>query len=428
MENNEQKLNIDTNENVNRGDSNSECTEEVYGRARRVRSRRKFLKATLITLIAFLLVITCTGTAILLPLLREYADSYSKVDIITRDSEQTLPPVPTGTWVEVTHDITETMPPETSYPETTEDPDNPGGTNVPVVVDGIYKVEKKNPDVENILVVGTDSRDMSSMRGRSDTMIVCSYNRRTGEAKLLSLMRDVLVPIEGYDVNKDGVDYDWNRLNATYSLGGIALCINTINQVFDLDIQRFVIINFEGTEKLVDACGGVDLTLTDVGETGATSEKVYIEAYGGTVTLLDEGGEGSSYYHLNGKAALIHMRHRYGSSDYKRTERQRNVLMALFRQVVSSRDLSEIYGLVREGFNMIKTNIPLDEMINLAASVVGNGANMSIGSQRMPHKATNVYFHIGNQQPVGAGQGGASVLKIDSAYEAQRIKEYIYGK
>ena len=53
---------------------------------------------------------------------------------------------------------------------------------------------------------------------------------------------------------------------------------------------------------------------------------------------------------------------------------------------------------------------------------------MSIGSQRMPHKATNVYFHIGSQQPVGAGQGGASVLKIDSAYEAQRIKEYIYGK
>jgi hypothetical protein len=67
-------------------------------------------------------------------------------------------------------------------------------------------------------------------------------------------------------------------------------------------------------------------------------------------------------------------------------------------------------------------------MINLTASVVGNGSNMSIGSQRMPFKGTSVYFHIGNQTPVGAGEGGASVLKIDFEYEAKRVNEYIYGK
>ena len=410
------------------GISHTSSDSNVYGKARKVRSRRKFLKITLVSLIAFLLVLTCTGTAIILPLLKDYADSYKEIDFISRDSGQTLPPVPSGTWVQATETFDDTMPPDTSYPENTDDPFVTDGNTEPVVVEGIYKVEKKDPDIENILVIGTDSRDMTSMRGRSDTMIVCSYNRRTGEAKLLSLMRDTLVPIEGYDANGDGKDYDWNRLNATYSLGGVALCINTINQVFDLDIQRFVIINFDGTEKLVDACGGVDLTLTDVGDTGKTSEVVYIEAFGGKVTLLDEGGEGSSYYHLNGKAALIHMRHRYGSSDYKRTERQRNVLMALFRQVVSSRDLSEIYGLVRQGFSMIKTNIPLDEMINLAASVVSNGANMSIGSSRMPYKASSYYFHIATQQPVGSGQGGASVLKIDIEYESKKVNEYIYGK
>jgi anionic cell wall polymer biosynthesis LytR-Cps2A-Psr (LCP) family protein len=123
------------------------------------------------------------------------------------------------------------------------------------------------------------------------------------------------------------------------------------------------------------------------------------------------------------------MRHRYGSSDYKRTERQRNVITALFRQVVSSRDLSDIYALVRQGFGMIKTNIPLDEMIDLAASVVGNGANMSIGSQRMPFKATSVYFNIGKQEWVSSsGTGAAQVLKIDFEYEAQKVNEYIYGK
>lgn len=426
MENNDQNLNLNTDDNLIEHEGPAEHEEKVYGKARRVRSHRRFLKATLAVLIAFLLVITGTGTAILLPLIRDYANSYREISYITRDETPTLPEVPTGTWVEVTDPIEGTMPPVTSGPSSTEDIDLPEGGAKPVEVKGIYKVEKKDPDVENILVVGTDSRNMSSMKGRSDTMIVCSYNKRTGQAKLLSLMRDTLVPIEGYDVNGDGVDYDWNRLNATYSLGGIALCINTINQVFDLDIQKFVIINFEGTESLVNACGGVDLMLTDVGDTGWTSEKVYIEAYGGSVTLLDEAGDGSSYYHLDGKAALIHMRHRYGSSDYKRTERQRNVLTALFRQVVEKSDLTDIYNLIRHGFGMIMTNIPFNEMVSLAANVAANGSNMSIGSQRMPYSGTSVMFSIGNQQPVSSG--GASVIKIDVQYEARRVNEYIYGK
>ena len=72
MDNNEQNLNLNNEEAAKTGESHCDGTSEIYGKARRVRSRRKFLKATLVTLIAFLLVITCTGTAILLPLLRDY--------------------------------------------------------------------------------------------------------------------------------------------------------------------------------------------------------------------------------------------------------------------------------------------------------------------------------------------------------------------
>ena len=413
MESNEQNLNQHTDKDLIKNKSSAKTDEKVYGKPRRVKSQRRFLKATLAVLIAFLLVITGTGTAIILPLLRDYANSYREISFITRDEVPTLPNIPTGTWVEVTGPVD-------------DPPSMPPDTDKIITVNGIYKIDKKDPDIENILIVGTDSRNMSSMRGRSDTMIVCSYNKRTGQAKLLSLMRDALVPIEGYDVDGDGRDYDWNRLNAAYSFGGIALCINTINQVFDLDIQRFIIINFEGTENLVDACGGVNLMLTDVGNNFSTSEKAYIEASGGRVTLLDEAGSGSSYYHLDGKAALIHMRHRYGSSDYKRTERQRNVLIALYRQVVEKSDLTDIYNLIRQGFGMIMTNIPFNDMVNLAANVAANGSNMSIGSQRMPFNGTSVMFSIKDQQPVSSG--GASVIKIDIKYEAKKINEYIYGK
>ena len=62
----------------------------------------------------------------------------------------------------------------------------------------IYKVEQKDPDIINILVLGTDSRDVTKERGRSDAMLVVSYNKKTSTIKMISILRDSLVPIEGH--------------------------------------------------------------------------------------------------------------------------------------------------------------------------------------------------------------------------------------
>ncbi len=449
-------------------------------RIRRAKKRKTF-KIILVSAISLLLVIICTGVAIVLPLLQAYNSGYKDVPIITRPDDYTfvIPDLPslggnyptigenghwfvgdidTGIEVEygelVTDEYGEEYPeilndpvvgengnwwigeydcgvkaetatePDITEPDTTTEPDitEPPVTEPPkepVVVNGIYKVDKKDPDIENILVIGTDSRDMTSLKGRSDTMMVCSYNRRTGEAKLISFMRDMLVPIEGLGKNGGVL---WQRLNATFSLSGVACTINTINQLFGLDIQRFVIVNFAGTEKLIDACGGIDLPLTNTPDNWK-GEVQWIENSGYKVI---DNGDGT--YHLDGGAALIYMRYRKDSSDFKRTERQRKAMTALFRQVVSSRDLTEIYDLVREGFNMIQTNIPLNEMIDLAASVVSNGSGMTIGSHRIPKNYKNIYFDIGKQVEVQSGQGGAMVLKIDIEAQKEQVQKYIYGK
>ncbi len=449
-------------------------------KARRVRSR-KALKIVLVTLIAILLVLSCTFAAILMPLLQAYNKSYSKVPIIVPPESFVVPDFPDnpngtyphigengnwwvgdidtgiqveylanpetdengeekieainvpvvgegGNWMiggkdtgiksDVSTDIPEPGPEDTTDYED-DDPIYSGGK--PVTVTGIHKVEQKDPDIENILLVGTDSRNMSSLKGRSDTMIVFSYNKRTGEGKLISFMRDTLVPIQGLGANGAA---KWQRLNATFSLIGIASTVNTINQVFGLDIQRFVIVNFEGTQRLVDACGGVDLKLTNVPGDTKKGEVQYIIACGGKVI---DNGDGT--YHLDGISALIHMRHRYGSSDFQRTQRQRNALMAIFRQVVSSRDVTEIYDLVREGFGMIQTNIPLDEMIDLAIGVASNGANMKIGSHRIPTTYKSISFNMSSQQVVPYGtSGAASVLQIDTALQKSKVQEIVYGK
>ena len=151
----------------------------------------------------------------------------------------------------------------------------------------------------------------------------------------------------------------------------------------------------------------------------------YIEKFGYKAI---SNGDGT--YHLDGGAALIHMRQRYGGSDVNRTERQRKVITALFRQVVSSRDITEIYDLIRNAFNakMFQTNIPIDEMLTLAASVASNGANMTIGSYRIPTTYSSIYFHIGQQKKVGKGEGGANVLQIDFDLQKSKVQEYVYGK
>ncbi|MBQ8254135.1 MAG: LCP family protein [Clostridia bacterium] len=446
-------------------------------KVRRVRTR-KTLKIILVALISLLLIITSAGIAIIAPLLQAYNHSYTKVPIITRPPDYTfvIPPImgntdgkpyagengnwwigdhdtgikveygstetdesgeeftpianepvvgSNGNWWIGDHDTGEKADVSVGIPEpppVTEEPNGkPSGNAKPVTVNGIYKVNQKDPDIENILLVGTDSRNMSSLKGRSDTMIVCSYNKRTGKAKLISFMRDTLVPIEG--LGKNGSDL-WQRLNATFSLSGIACTVNTINQLFGLDIQRFVIINFEGTEKLVDSCGGVDIKLTDT-PGNPTGEVQWIESFDIKVKKNSDGT-----YHLNGEAALMHMRQRYGGSDVSRTNRQRNVMMALFRQVVSSRDITEIYDLIRNAFNskMFQTNIPLSEMLDLAASVASNGANMSIGSHRIPTEYWSIYYHFGKQQEVGRGQGGAQVISIDFAEQRKKVQEFVYGK
>ena len=406
-----EKKNISFEEAVNSkaGTSHGE-NENIYRRnARRVKQTRKWLKISLASLISFLLIVTCTAAALVLPLIKKYQKAYVDVPIVSNPNIS-RPELP-----DITFDNSGVLIPPDD-PDETEDPNDDPNDYVPPaqIAGGIYEVDKKDPNVENILLIGVDSRNPNSFTGRSDSMMVCSYNKMTHKATLVSLLRDTLVYIPGVG---------FNRLNAAFSIknGGPALCINVINQTYDLDIQKFIVINFQGTVKLVNACGGVDLKLS-------SGERTYLTQEGGKYTKNKDGT-----YHLDGESALIHMRQRKGpdgGDDFRRTERQRNVIMAIFREVVSSSSLTQIYDLVGKACDMIKTNIPYDEITNLASSIVGNGAGMTIGSYSAPGKGNyaGVYYSFAEQKVVSSG--GASVIYMNETQrkeEVKRIHGYLYG-
>lgn len=363
--------------------------------------RPKKIRIWFTAILLVLVMLICAAVAVLMPLYQAYRKSHMDVPIVTRpDESYTRPPEPTfDPDPTVPDDTDDTDPSGTTEPPVTEPDDTEPAdtTHPPVKVPGIYKVDKKDPDIENILILGTDSRNVQKERGRSDSIIVASFNKRTKQVKLVSFLRDTYIPIEGHG---------WNRINAAYAVGGVALCVNTINDLFGLDIQKFVIVNFSGASTFVDACGGVDMALTQ-------KEINYL------LNLKDEFPQNSDgTYHLDGKVALDYMRMRKIDSDFWRTERQRKTMMAIYSQAMARKDVTQMYNLVREGFNLVKTNLKLSEMLDLAQSVISMGSELNIGSESVPPRSTKKLMWSNRSID------RKSVLWIDNLDDA---KKYVVG-
>jgi len=259
----------------------------------------------------------------------------------------------------------------------------------------IYKVEQKDPDIINILILGTDSRDVTKERGRSDSMMVLSYNQKTGAVKIVSILRDSLVPIEGHK---------WNRINAAYSFDGVGLAVNTVNQLFDLDIQRFVVIDFNGTKDFINHIGGIDITLTE-------AEAAHYNRNGFMQKEVSAGP-----CHMDGAMALVYMRTRKVDSDFGRTNRQRTVIETVVKKILSEMSVSEIYDLTDFAFKLVKTNISLTELLPVVGSAATRISGLSIESQHVPYSDSYQYKYY----------NGMAIISFDIDEAARRINKFLY--
>lgn len=204
-----------------------------------------------------------------------------------------------------------------------------------------------DPMVTNIMLFGED-RQFGATYGRSDSMILLSIDNRHQKIKMTSLLRDIWVNIPGYSENK---------LNASYSMGGPKLAIETIERNFGIDIDRYAVVDFQAFVNIFDRLGGVTLELSD-------SEIAFINQWAeksDNNTPLAQAGT----YRISGNQALAHARNRSSAgSDFDRTNRQREVLSALINQVKSS-SLNEIRQIVFEVGSYVTTNLTQNEILNL---------------------------------------------------------------
>ena len=215
--------------------------------------------------------------------------------------------------------------------------------------------------ITNILLVGTDGKYIEKWN-RSDSMMVVTIDSKNKDIRISSIARDTYVDIPGYSTEK---------LTHAYAYEGIDLLKEVFKVNFDLDIDKYIAVNFSSFMEIIDEIGGV---VVDVPESGLKSINSMIDACYNYYSDKDSVGEKEYLTHagtqrLNGYQALAFSRIRYTDSAFHREARHREVAESAYKEfaqkgVETYKKCAEII------LNNTKTNISPMEMMNLAYTVL----------------------------------------------------------
>ena len=216
--------------------------------------------------------------------------------------------------------------------------------------------------ITNIALYGIDTDYNDS--GRSDSIMILTIDNINKELKVSSIMRDSYVSIEGHGMDK---------INHAYAYGGPQLAIKTLNQNFDLDIEDFVTLNFNSFPKIIDALGGIDLTITQDEidcYINLNDHIKYLNELNGTSSeLITKPGT----YHVDGTQALAYARIRYtAEGDSGRTKRQRIVLEQLLEKFKSISP-TKYTSLLNEFLPLVKTSLTSNEILSITTTIFKMG-------------------------------------------------------
>ena len=252
--------------------------------------------------------------------------------------------------------------------------------------------------VKNILLLGVDARSGDeASASRSDTMMLVSLDLKHHCIKLVSFLRDtwVYIPSLGYE----------QRLNAACSDGGYQNVVNTIEYNFKIDIDGYVVTDFEMFKVLVDSLGGVEIDVTSAEAKEVTSHpKRY-----GNVTLE----EGKSK--LSGEQALAYCRIRKIDTDFVRTQRQRTVMSAILNTATHSNPF-KLYKMAFNSAPYIETNMSKGGLMSFALQA-GLCVTGGIHQTSLPFDGTWDYATI----------RGNSVISINTEKNKDKLIDYVYS-
>ena len=255
-----------------------------------------------------------------------------------------------------------------------------------------------------VALFGLDTRQAGQLGSgnRSDTIIIASINNDTKEVKLVSVYRDTYL---------DLTNGKFNKCNGAYYAGGPQQAMSMLNKNLDLDIQYYISVDFAAMTKAIDLLGGIDI---DVDDTEIEHLNNYIvetsEVTGVKTTPLTKTGLQT----LDGVQATSYCRIRYtAGDDFKRTERQREVIMQIVSKA-KTMDISQVNDIIDAVFPLAATNYTNDELLAMAPQLLTYDIVDTTG------------FPFDKAAATVKGKGSC-VIPVNLEENVKQLHEYLFG-
>ncbi|EGT4052355.1 LCP family protein [Clostridioides difficile] len=263
---------------------------------------------------------------------------------------------------------------------------------------------KNEENITNILLLGTDARPGEEV-SRSDAMMILTIDNKNKSLKLTSLNRDTYVNIPGRGEQK---------LTHAYVYGQANLLIETIEENFQLDIQNYAVVDFFSFMDIVDALGGVTVTVdkSEIRELNKFIPETYKwnkNDNKGSLKYIRNSGEQK----LNGYQTLAFSRIRKNDSTDERDRRQRSVIQSLINGV-KDLPVTKYPNLVNTILPYVKTNMNPNEIISLGKELLSIG-NLDLKSMEFPLSTEN-----------GRKIGNAGYVIPFEEYELDAMHDFIF--
>ncbi|WP_432641991.1 LCP family protein [Acidaminococcus sp.] len=272
------------------------------------------------------------------------------------------------------------------------------------VADGSGKLHGKR----NIMIMGVDKR--SGDVGRSDTLMVAMADPGKEKLSLLSVPRDTLVSIPGHG---------WDKVNHAYAYGGHTLSQKTLENFLGLQINNYVLVDFQGFVKLVDAIGGVDIDVE--------KDMQYTDPYDGETGLVISLHAGRQ--HMDGTTAIQYVRYRDEEGDIGRVKRQQKFMKAVFQKLTTTSLLTRAPEIARTLYQSIDTDLSVTDLASLlvtfAKNVSGDSRLETEMIQGSPAYLDDISYWIPDMEALGRQVARMQGVQVGSGYTlaARRAKE-----
>jgi len=228
-----------------------------------------------------------------------------------------------------------------------QDPNNP--------VDGEPIENDKNELI--FLLLGVDAKDLDHAKGtRTDTIMLTRVNFDTGKISLLSIPRDTRTMVNGR----------LDKINAAHAYGGVDMSMEAVSDLLGIDIDYYVLVDYQVVKDVVDAIGGVDVEVPfDMKYDDPTADPpLHINLKAGFQTLNGQQAHDFLRFRHNNNYTVG-----YPDGDVGRIKTQQYFMKELVKQTLTPKNIFKIPALIKTYYDNVDTNIPLNYVLKGAAMV-----------------------------------------------------------